>query len=104
VIADTLLDLKMSHDVVVIGYLASDDTQRQEQFQSLANAMHPEYVFGTSTDRELAIFEGISIPFRVMMHKLHSQVPPLKWLFNNTTLKLKSLWHVGYLHDNLYGF
>jgi hypothetical protein len=26
------------------------------------------------------------------------------FFFDHTAFKLYSLWHVGYLHDNLYGF
>ena len=53
---------KKKNDAVVVGYIADEDEGSQKQFQSLAEAMHPEFVFGISHSLELARYEGVDAP------------------------------------------
>lgn len=46
----------------MIGYIDTEDLLARERLESLAKAMHPEYVFAIATDIELASSEGIDVP------------------------------------------
>lgn len=59
---DSITEFKRNGDTVAIAYIAIEDEERQEQFQSLADVMHPECVFGVSHDLELAKAEGVEPP------------------------------------------
>jgi len=60
--AKSLPGFKQSSDVVVVGYVADEDTDSNAQFESLAKKMHPEYVFGITDDSTLAKYEDINVP------------------------------------------
>lgn len=70
---------KRKNDAFVVGYIAVEDEKSQEQFQSLAEALHPEFVFGISHSLELAKSDGIDSPC-VAVYSVHdaemATIPP----------------------------
>lgn len=58
----SLPELKRSSDVVAVGYIAAEAKDSKRQFELLAKTMHPEYVFGITSDSVLAKLEGIDMP------------------------------------------
>jgi hypothetical protein len=47
---------------VIVGYTVFEDFTATAQFESLAKAMHPEFVFGVTDDVALARAENIHAP------------------------------------------
>jgi hypothetical protein len=98
----SLPDFKKKNDAVVIGYIAAKDEKSQEQFQSLAEALHPEFVFGISHSLELARSEGIDVP-GVAVYKASDAETAAIPLSNDTDQMIVALRKAGPTTDYRFG-
>ena len=64
--AESLQDLKDSSNVLVVGYFAPDDKASSEAFNSVAEDLHDDYVFGNANDVALAKQEQVNVPSIVL--------------------------------------
>ena len=81
-------------DSVVVGYIEVEDEKSQEQFQSLAEAMHPEFVFGISHSLELAKSEGVDVP-GIAVYRAHDAEMATVSLSNSTDQMIDALRKAG---------
>ena len=51
---DTIEDFKTADKVVVVAYIASDDKGSNETFTSVAEGLRNDFIFGATSDEELA--------------------------------------------------
>ncbi|KAF2155386.1 disulfide-isomerase [Myriangium duriaei CBS 260.36] len=59
---DTLEEFSASDKVVVVGYFAADDKTSNTTFTKVAETLRDSYLFGASSDAELAKKEGVTVP------------------------------------------
>ena len=90
----SLPDFKKKSDAVVVGYIAVEDEESREQIQSLAEAMHPEFVFGISRSLELAKSEGIDVPGVAVYRAYDAEMATIP-LSNNTDQMIAALRKAG---------
>ncbi|KAF2427730.1 prolyl 4-hydroxylase, beta polypeptide [Tothia fuscella] len=62
----TLDDFKTADKVVLVAYFAADDKASNETFNSVANTLRDDYLFGATSDEALAKAEGIKQPSIVL--------------------------------------
>lgn len=63
---ETLEEFKTADKVVLVGYFAADDKASNETFSSVADVLRDEYLFGATSDAELAKAEGVEVPAIVL--------------------------------------
>lgn len=90
----SLPDFKKNYDAVVVGYIADEDEDSQKQFQSLAEAMHPEFVFGISHSLELARSEGVEVPSVAVYRHRDAEMGTVS-LSNDTNQMMTALRKAG---------
>lgn len=59
---DTIEEFKTTDKVVLIGYFASDDKTSNTTYSEIAESLRDEYIFGATSDPELAKAEGVKVP------------------------------------------
>jgi protein disulfide-isomerase A1 len=64
--ADTHEEFKTADKVVVVAYFDKDDKTSNNTFSAAAEALRDEYIFGATSDPELAKAEGIKQPAVVL--------------------------------------
>ena len=64
--SDTLEEFRTADKVVLVAYFAADDKSSNQTFDSLANSLRDDYLFGASNDAALAEAEGVSQPSVVL--------------------------------------
>lgn len=90
----SLADFKKKNDAVVVGYIAVEDEESREQFQSLAEAVHPEFIFGVSRSLELAKSEGVDVPGVAVYRTSDAEMATIT-LSNNTDQLVAALRKAG---------
>lgn len=65
---DTLEEFKTTDKVVLVAYFASDDKTSNQTYTTLAEDLRDEYIFGATSDAELATAEGVKQP-SVILYK-----------------------------------
>jgi len=63
---ETIEDFKKQDKVVLVAYFAADDKASNTTFTSVAEKLRDSYLFGASSDAELAKAEGVSLPSVVL--------------------------------------
>lgn len=63
---ETLEEFKTTDKVVLIGYFASDDKTSNTTYSEVAESLRDEYIFGATSDPELAKAEGVKVPAVVL--------------------------------------
>jgi protein disulfide-isomerase A1 len=63
---DTLEEFKTADKVVLVAYFAADDKASNETFNSVANGLRDNYLFGATNDAALAKAEGVKQPGLVL--------------------------------------
>lgn len=63
---DTLEEFKTADKVVLVAYFAADDKASNETFNSVANGLRDNYLFGATNDAALAKAEGVEQPGLVL--------------------------------------
>jgi protein disulfide-isomerase A1 len=63
---DTLEEFKTADKVVLVAYFAADDKASNETFNSVANSLRDNYLFGATNDAALAKAEGVEQPGLVL--------------------------------------
>ena len=63
---DSIEDFKTADKVVVIAYIASDDKDSNEAFTSVAEGLRNDFLFGATSDEELAELAEIKQPSIVL--------------------------------------
>jgi protein disulfide-isomerase A1 len=62
----TIDDFKTADKVVLVAYFAADDKASNETFNSVANVLRDDYLFGATSDEALAKAEGVKQPSIVL--------------------------------------
>ena len=65
---DTIEDFKTADKVVLVAYFAADDKASNATFTTVAEKLRDNYLFGASSDADLAKEEGVSFP-SVILYK-----------------------------------
>lgn len=63
---ENLEEFKTLDDIVVIGYVGSDDKKASKTFTSFAESQRNNYLFGASNDAAIAKAEGVKQPSIVL--------------------------------------
>lgn len=63
---DTIEEFKTADKVVLVAYFAADDKASNETFTSVANGLRDDYLFGATSDPELAKAAGVKQPGLVL--------------------------------------
>lgn len=63
---DTIEEFKTADKVVLIAYFAADDKASNKTFTSVANGLRDNYLFGATSDTDLAKAEGVTQPAIVL--------------------------------------
>lgn len=63
---DTIEEFKTADKVVLVAYFAADDKASNETFTSVANGLRDDYLFGATSDPELAKAAGVEQPGLVL--------------------------------------
>ena len=63
---DTLEDFKTADKVVLVAYLDAKDKASNETFSGVAEALRDSYLFGATSDADLAKEEGVKAPAIVL--------------------------------------
>ena len=63
---DTIEEFKAADKVVLIAYFAADDTASNKTFTSVANGLRDNYLFGATSDADLAKADGVTQPAIVL--------------------------------------
>lgn len=63
---DTLEDFKTADKVVLVAYFAADDKASNASFTAVAEKLRDSYLFGATSDAELAKAEGVTVPAVVL--------------------------------------
>ena len=63
---DTIEDFKTADKVVVVAYIASDDEESNEIFTSVADGLRNDFIFGATSDEELAESAEVKQPSIVL--------------------------------------
>lgn len=63
---DTHDEFKTTDKVVLVAYIASDDKASNETFSAVAESLRDDYIFGATSDAELAATEGVKQPSIVL--------------------------------------
>ena len=66
--SDSLEEFKKADKVVIVGFFDKDDKTSNTTFSATAEALRDEYIFGATSDSELAKAEGIKQP-AVILYK-----------------------------------
>ncbi len=64
--SDSLEEFKTTDKVVVVGYFGKDDKASNTTFSAAAEALRDEYIFGATSDADLAKAEGVKQPAIVL--------------------------------------
>jgi len=64
--SSTLEDFKTADKVVLVAYFAADDKTSNQTFSSVAETMRDDFLFGATSDVDLAKQEGVSQPAIVL--------------------------------------
>lgn len=64
--AETLPDFKTADKVVLVAYFAADDNASNTTFTTVAEKLRDDYLFGASSDAEVAKAEGVEFPSLVL--------------------------------------
>ncbi|KAJ1650988.1 protein disulfide-isomerase precursor [Dispira simplex] len=75
--ADDLEDVKVSDEVVVIGFFDSEDSESYKAFTEAAEKHRDDYTFASSTDSELAKGQGVEGSAVIIYHKTGEKGDPL---------------------------
>ena len=59
---DTIEEFKTADKVVLVAYLDAKDMKSNETFESVANNMRDTFLFGATSDADLAKAEGVKQP------------------------------------------
>lgn len=63
---DTLEEFKTTDKVVLVAYISADDKSSNQTYSTLADNLRDEYIFGATSDVELAAAEGVKQPAIVL--------------------------------------
>jgi len=63
---ETLEDFKTADKVVLVAYFDKDDKVSNETFNSVAQSLRDDYLFGATSDASLAKAEGVKVPSVVL--------------------------------------
>ncbi len=66
VTSETIEEFKTSDKVVIVAYFATDDKTSNETFNTVAESLRDDYLFGASSDAALAKVEGVKQPSVVL--------------------------------------
>jgi protein disulfide-isomerase A1 len=64
--SDSLEEFKTTDKVVIVGYFDKDDKTSNTTFSAAAEALRDEYIFGATSDADLAKAEGVKQPAVVL--------------------------------------
>ncbi|KAE8446749.1 hypothetical protein EG329_011654 [Mollisiaceae sp. DMI_Dod_QoI] len=59
---NSLKSFQDQNDIVVVGYLSTEDTELYEFFEQLARSLHDDYLFGVSSDQRFVDDEWVIVP------------------------------------------
>ena len=66
VTSETIEEFKTSDQVVIVAYFAADDKASNETFNTVAESLRDDHLFGASSDATLAKAEGVKQPSVVL--------------------------------------
>lgn len=64
--ASTHEEFKTTDDVVLVAYIAADDKTSNQTYSSVAELLRDDYIFGATSDAELASAAGVKQPAIVL--------------------------------------
>lgn len=60
--SETITEFKTADKVVIVGFFDAKDTKSNTTFDGVAESLRDSFLFGASSDAELAEAEGVKVP------------------------------------------
>lgn len=104
---ETIESFKTSDKVVLVAYFAADDKASNETFSKVANSLRDNYLFGATSDAELAEAAGVKQPGLVLYKSFDEGEDKFTETFSEAEIekfaKVSSVPLVGEVGPETYG-